>query len=128
MDESNLQETLQRIDKTIKILENDIATGEKLARLLKNQDFIDIILEGYLNRESKQLFSLLTDPSPPLSHHTPETIQQTLKGISYLKQYLGSESFEGIIMERARMAPDAIEVEQNYRLEVTSQFNELKDN
>jgi hypothetical protein len=119
MVETNLNETLKAIDAVIAERREAIKLGEALNRLMKNQDFIDVILEGYINKEAKKLFAILTDPSGK-SPYSAEKIHLMLEAISHFKGYVGTDDFEGTIMMEARRAPQDIAREEDYRKQVTA--------
>lgn len=127
MDSSNLKETLEAIDAAIAKSNAAIKRGERLKRLMKNPDFIDVILEGYIEVEAKKLFKILTDPTgaSPLSN---EEIHLKLEAISHFKGYVGTNDYEGTIEINAKRAPDEILRETNYRKEVTADYAANGDN
>ena len=119
-EESNLNETLKAIQLAITEREANIERGEKLKRLKENPDFQDVILKGYIEDVSKELFKVLTDPSGA-SPYSMETIYLKLGSISDLKAYIGTEEFKGTVQVKAEQAPLEIEREQDYRKELTAQ-------
>jgi len=124
---SNLKETLEAIDAAIATSNAAIKRGEKLKRLMKNPDFIDVILEGYIEVEAKKLFKILTDPTgaSPLSD---EEIHLGLGAISRFKGYVGTDNYEGTVEIDANRAPDEILREETYRKQVTANYAANGDN
>jgi hypothetical protein len=120
-EESNLNETLKAIQSAIAEREANIERGEKLKRLKDNPDFQDVILKGYIEDVSKELFKILTDPTGA-SPYPIETIYLKLGSISDLKAYIGTEEFKGTVQVKAEQAPLEIEREQDYRKELTAQI------
>lgn len=120
MDTSNLNETLQAIDAVIANKRKAIKRGEALKRLMKNQDFIDVILDGYIEAEARKLFSILTDPSGD-SPYTAERIDLMLEAIRHFKGYVGTDTYKGTVMIEAENAPLEIAREEDYRKQVTAE-------
>jgi len=121
MDTSNLKETLNAIDASIEGYRKAEEQGKKLKRLMKNPDFISVILEGYIDTEAKKLFKILTDPSGA-SPYSPEAIQLKLEAISHFKSVVGTDDYKGTIEIEAEQAPLDILREETYRKEVTAEF------
>ena len=111
---SNLKETLQRIDTVISEKRSAIETGKKLEALMATQNFIDVILEGFIETEAKKLFDVMVDPTGA-SPYSNEEIQLMLAGISTFKRYLANVKLE------AENAPLDIQIEEDYRTQVTSE-------
>jgi hypothetical protein len=126
MDEqSNLKETLAAIDKVIADKKAAIKRGEALERLKKNQDFIDVILSGYVKAEEIKLFNILTDPSGA-SPYSDAEITLKLSAISHFKGYIGTDDFPGTVKMEADSAPLDIDLEEQYRRSVTAEFSASK--
>lgn len=119
----NLKETLESIDTYIAEKRIDIKRGEQLQRLMKNPDFIDVIMNGYIEVEAKKLFKILTDPTGA-SPYSPEETQMKLSSISDFKGYVGTEDYPGTVMMDAQRAPFEIEREENERIRVTADYAE----
>ena len=117
---SELNITLKRIDDYIETQEQAIKRGKALERLIKNQDFIDVILEGYIEVEARKLFKILTDPTGA-SEYTNEQIHLKLAAISHFKEYVGTDDFKGTIKIEALMAPAKIAGELQERVNVTAE-------
>ena len=118
---SNLRETLDAIDLVIEARKADIKLGEKLARLMANTDFIDVILEGYIGSEERKLFQILTDPSGS-SPYSNDQVMLKLASISDFKGYIGTKDFPGTVKMAAINAPSIIDREELYRKEATAQY------
>ena len=118
---SNLRETLDAIDLVIEARKADIKLGEKLARLMANTDFIDVILEGYIGSEERKLFQILTDPSGS-SPYSNDQVMLKLASISDFKGYVGTKDFPGTVKMAAINAPSIIDREELYRKEATAQY------
>jgi len=123
MEQSTLNETLEAIDAVIAKKKAAIKRGERLARLMKNEDFIDVILDGYIETEARKLFTILTNPSGE-SPYSPEEIQLKLEAISHFKGYVGTEDYLGTVMMEAKKAPLEIAREEDYRKQVTADAEE----
>ena len=122
MEQSNLAETLQRIDAVITEKKAAIKLGEDLKFLMSNPQFKRVILDGYIDIEAKKLFNVLVDPSG-VSPFSAEVIQLKLEAISHLKGYIGTPDFPGAIEAEAEQAPMDIYREEEYRKEVTATFD-----
>ncbi len=122
MEQSNLTETLERIDAVIAEKKAAIKLGEDLKFLKSNPQFQRVIMDGYIDTEAKKLFDILVDPSG-VSVYSAETIQLKLEAISHLKGYIGTPGFTGAIEIEASNAPMEIYREEEYRKEVTSTFD-----
>jgi len=119
MANANLNDTLKEIDAAIERYKADMKMGEALERLKKNEDFQNIILNGYMEVEAEKLFNILIDPSGA-SPYSEETIKLKLAAISHLRSFIGTEKFEGTIEMNAKRAPLAIAKEEDFRLEITA--------
>jgi len=119
MDETTLKEDLQKIDQVIELHKGKLEDGKKLERLMKNQDFIDLILVGYFEQEAQKLFKILTDPTGA-SPYAEETIRLKLASISDFRGYVGTEDYPGTIKIAAEAAPQIILKEELYRNELTA--------
>ena len=120
-DKSILNDTLKAIQSAVAEREADIERGKKLKRLKSDPDFQDVILNGYLAEEASKLFKILTDPTGA-SPYSNETIMRKLASISDLKQFIGTEEFQGTVEINAEQAPQAIESELDYRKELTAEM------
>lgn len=122
MDEqSTLNETLKRIETVIAGYREDIELGKDLIALKNNPHFQRVIMSGYIDKEAKKLFNILTDPTGA----TPYTAEQThlrLEAISHFKSYVGTEDYPGTVMMDAQQAPLKIEKEEAYRKELTAEY------
>lgn len=111
---SNLNETLEKIDTVISEKRLAIEKGKKLEDLMNTPNFIDVILDGFINDEAKRLFDIMVDPTGA-SPYTNEEIQLKLAGISTFKKYLADIKLE------AERAPVDILIEDDYRKQVTAE-------
>jgi len=121
METSNLNKQLKAIDKAIEDFKSDIERGKALTRLMANQDFKDVILDGYFEAEANKLFNILVDPTGA-SPYSNEEIQLKLAAISHFKSYVGTTDFRGTIEMDAERAPSLLMGEEAYRNEVTADF------
>lgn len=118
---NNLIDTLKEIDAEISINQSAIKLGADLEALKKDPKFISVIVNGYIDTESKKLFKILTDPSGA-SPYSQEKILLKLEAISDFIGYIGNEEFLGTVLTDAKIAPDAIAREREYRKEVTAEY------
>ncbi len=119
MDITNLKEDLEKIDNLIEEHKGKIERGKALDRLMKNEDFKAVILDGYFEAESQKLFKILTDPTGA-TPYTEETIRMKLASISDFKGYVGTGDYPGTIKIEAEAAPGIILREELYRNELTA--------
>ena len=115
MEETNLNEQLEAIDKRIAELKNAEELGKALERLHENEDFKKVILDAYLEKEAERLFGVLVAPST-LKRDVMQNIQDKLSSIRNVKQFFG------VLLQNAHMAPSQIAEEEDYRKEVTEYF------
>lgn len=123
MPNGNLKDTLKQIDEYIETQQEAIERGKMLERLMKNPDFIEVILNGYIEVEAQRLFTILTDPTGA-SPYTAEQIQHKLGSISDLKGYVGTKDYPGTIKIEAEQAPLNIAREEDERVRVTAAAND----
>jgi hypothetical protein len=113
MAETNLKTELADIDSRIATLNKNIELGEALKKLHQNEDFKNVILEGYMDDEAERIFKVLVDPSHNLKRDIMENLMDKLMAIRSIKQYFGT------ILINAAMAPEEIKNEEEYRKETT---------
>jgi hypothetical protein len=113
MAETNLKTELADIDSRIATLRKNIELGEALQKLHENEDFKNVILEGYMDDEAERIFKVLVDPSHNLKRDIMENLMDKLMAIRSIKQYFGT------ILINAAMAPEEIKNEEEYRKETT---------
>ena len=123
MDTSNLKDTIERIDEFIAAKKVAVKRGEMRDSLMRNPEFIEVILNGYIKVEEEKLFKILTDPSGE-SEYSDVQVQMKLDSIRDFKRYVGTENYSGTVRDEARRAPDEIFREEQYRKEVTATFAE----
>lgn len=120
MAEANLNEEvkneLQEIDARIEELNAKIRLADDLEELHKDERFIRVMIDGYFGAEAHRVFELLTTPTP-LKRDQIENIEDKLSAIRNVKQYYQT------ILINARTAPEQIEEERQYRLEITARHS-----
>lgn len=119
MSNDNLNTTLEAIDKFIAEKHEAINLGKKLERLMGNQDFQDVILNGYIEAESQLLFNVLTTPTD--KELDESLILQKLQSIRDLKGYVGAGDYPCAIKIEAERAPLDIAGEEEERQRVTAE-------
>ena len=119
MADANLQETLEEIERSIANEEAKIKRGEALERMVRTDDFQLVITEGYLEAEAERLFAILTTP-PGNRKDVLDTTHDKLSALRHFKEYIGTETYPGIVRREAENAPDAIAQNIEYRGELTS--------
>lgn len=119
MAEANLEKNdefkkeLAEIDERIENLKKSIQRKEYLEELHEDHRFIEIIVDGYFEREAERIFQILTTPNP-LSREKMENLMDKLTAIRNMKEY-----FRTLILE-GQMAPDQITEEEEFRKEITA--------
>lgn len=121
VDTTNLTDTLKQIDSYIAEKKFDIAQGEKLKRLMKDSDFLDVIINGYFESEAQKLFNILTNPGID-TVYTKDEITHRLAGISHFREYVGTEGKPGTLEIAASAAPSLIAREEDERARVTAVY------
>lgn len=71
------------LESVIKDNKLDAELGDSIEKLLRNSDFRNVVINGYLREEAIRLVHLLTDPN-----HDRASIQSQLDSISNFKKYL----------------------------------------
>ena len=125
MDSSNLQETLKAIDAVIIEKQIAIELGKDLEELKKDPRFQRVIMDGYINTESKKLFEILTNPTGE-SCYSIERVHLGLAAISHFKGYVGTDEYEGTVFTEAKHALGELQREQDFREQETASSNEIE--
>lgn len=107
--------TIEDLDYTINAEKFLLGKAQAVARLLENEDFKDLIMEGYLKTFALEQVSMLTHPACQ-SSDKQATIQSNIHATAALKEFLdnvlvrGEESTQAIIaheQEKERMYEEA---------------------
>ena len=112
-DNANLKKELKDIDNRIDTLKKNIALGKDLESLHEDERFINVILKAYLEAEAERIFGVLTDSSHNLKRDVMENLMDKMTSVRNIKQFFATT------LMNASMAPEEIETEEAYRLEVT---------
>jgi len=112
MDLSNLNETLNNIEDYKKSQQEAIRLGTCLEVLMKDQNFKDVILNGYVEVRTDELFKTLMDYN---SEELPEDVWKEINSIKGLTHYL-----ETIRINKAN-APENIHRNDLERIRVTAE-------
>ena len=123
-DKSELDTELERIDNFIAEAKEAIEKGKALERLMCNEDFTNIIVDGYFESEARKLFDILIDPTGA-SPYSEEQINSMLAGISHFRGYIGTGQYPGTIRTEAERAPLDIIKEEEYRIQVTAEWSKV---
>lgn len=91
---TNLVSEIEEIDKDISEKQKIANRYKALERLMVNQDFIDVILNGYLKENAEKIFVQLTLPSSYRSI-SKEECEEGLSAIRSLNKYIGGDNFVG---------------------------------
>ena len=91
---TNLVSEIEEIDKDISEKQKIANRYKALERLMVNQDFIDVILNGYLKENAEKIFVQLTLPS---SYRTisKDECEEVLSAVRSLNKYIGVDNFVG---------------------------------
>ncbi len=110
---SDFKKELKAIDDRIGELTEKIELGKAFVRLSdESQDFQNVIMDSYLEKESERLFGLLVTPSA-LKRDQMENISDKLAAIRNIKQFFGT------VLIEANMAQEQIDEENDFRQELT---------
>lgn len=80
---------LHEVEITIQEAKNAVTTMEALIRLRKNNDFKQVIEEGYLKNEAVRLVWSRSEPGRQTEELQHE-MNKMIDGVGYLRQYLNS--------------------------------------
>ena len=89
------------IETTLEEFDMNVEKAKKLFRLLDNQDFIDIITEGYIEKDAERLGGLLTTSNKKVEEKTEQIVEMLIakrylrKWIKYKTAELGNYLVEG---------------------------------
>lgn len=115
-DNSTLDETkleLAAIDDRIGVLKENLKLAEDLEWLHNTEQFQNVILGAYLEKESERIYGVLIDPTHRLKRDVMENLMDKLTSVRSIKQFFGT------LMTNASMASEQIEEEEAHRLTVT---------
>lgn len=104
---TNKEEEIQSVNNEIEYNQVFVSRYKALERLLKNQDFIDVIFDGFIKENSEQIFKQLL---LPINMRTidKETCNSTLDAISMLNKYIGVDTLNGDLYYQAVRSKDRI--------------------
>ena len=123
MGDTNLIATLAEIDAYIEQEKVAIERGKQLDALMQNENFVDVIINGYLKEEAERLFKQLTDPAG-IPVQQAESVQLRLEAINHFKRYIGDKNYLGMVQMKAKQAPSNIQINEDYRKQVTAEAAE----
>lgn len=115
-DSSNLTEELTDVDNYIKEQNDLIQTGKYLEELQSSKAFQNVIVQGYVEAETKKLFNLLLTSNDA----DRDLILKKIDAIKYFKEYV--ESVETL----AIAAPSNIKETQLVRDELIHNQNTIR--
>lgn len=117
----NLNEELikerQRLDSEISYHESVIARYNSLQNLLRNKDFVDLILNGFIKDKSQEIFKQLILPKDRRLI-SEEDSKNTLEAISMLNKYIGYDGIPGDIYYESVRSKEIVEDLRDRRLEI----------
>ncbi len=92
----NIDKQIEEIDKNLEVLEWNIARGEALDKMLSDENFKLLMIEGYLEIEANRVFGLLTHPLT-IKPDDKDSYLSQLETIKNVSRYLGSDSYKGTV-------------------------------
>jgi len=75
------------IETSLEEFDNNVERATKFMRLLDNQDFIDIISEGYIDADAERIGGLLTTTNRQVTERQ-DILFEKLKAKRYLRAYI----------------------------------------
>lgn len=99
------------IEVTVELLKKQIANKEALYRLLQNDDFKTLLLEGYIKDEAVRGTKLLGDASMRANQRAFDSTVDELKAIGLFDNHLRTVEMIGINAEEQLAAYEAMELE-----------------
>ena len=123
MELTDLQQELETIDSFIAEKQKLVKRGEQLKELMGSEAFKAVILDGYVEEESRKLFESLTNPMG-VSAYTEEETLLRIKAINHFKGYIGTRLIPGSVAMDAVKAPIDIINEEDHRKQVTAKYAE----
>jgi len=81
------------IETTLEEFDMNVEKAEKLFRLLNNQDFIDVITEGYIEKDAERLGGLLTTSNRKVEEKTDDIVKMILAK-RYLRKWIKNQTSE----------------------------------
>ena len=114
---TNLVSEIEEIDKDISEKQKIANRYKALERLMVNQDFIDVILNGYLKENAEKVFAQLTLPS---SYRTisKDECEEVLSAVRSLNKYIGVDNFVGDLYYDGTKAIEDIKSLNEYKKQI----------
>jgi len=97
-EELDLEQVEQEIEVSIEAAKGAVDRKNKIAKMFDDDDFKEIVEEGYFKNEAARLVSLLTDPEFAGEERQTE-LKNDMLGISSFRQYLLNMHRIGVQME-----------------------------
>lgn len=110
-------DVIQEIEANIKQSKQIVELGNSLERLIHNQDFKKVIMDGYFKQEAIRLVHLKSDASMQ-KPETQSSINKQMDAIGSLNQYFQ------VISHQASLAVKAISADEEARDEILAEGNE----
>ena len=107
-EELNIDKRIEEIDISIEAQKTMVTRAEALERLLTNDDFKLVMIDGYLDIEANRVFNLLTSPRVTKSEETASYLSQ-LDTIKDIARYLGDGDYPGTVAIQGANAKKAID-------------------
>ncbi len=108
------EQALAEIDEGIKIAKSVIKRRDDLDSLFLDERFQNVILDGYLEVESKRIFELLIDPTHNLKRDVMENLMDKMTSVRNVKQYFR------VIKQSGNAASEQLDEAEQYRIKINS--------
>ena len=119
----NLTEELNNIDIYIAEQNKCIDAGKQLEALKASEGFQNVIINGYIEKESARLFEELMS----IGDIDSEDILKRIDSIKHFKEYIGTSTRKGKVEMLAVAAPGNIEANRLVRVELSSNQHTLEE-
>jgi len=114
---SNLKQELKEIDDKIAELEEFVKLGEAVGRLIVNEDYIKVFVDGFFDSERDRIAGVLTTPNS-FDRGQLNIFMEKLASIRHAKEYIK------VCMINYDTAMQRIEDEKEYRKKVTARYSQ----
>ena len=101
------------IEVTLEGLRTQVTNKERLHRLLQNDDFKELILEGYIKNEAVRGTKLLGDPAMRANQRAFDSTVDQLKAIGLFDNHLRTVEQVGLMAQDQIKAYESMELEED---------------
>ena len=117
-EELNIDEKLKEIDESNEQLQKSIDLYKDMQELVKDERFIRVVKEGYLDAYATELFTQLV--SPKINEMNENIIMNDLMVIKGFNRYFGDVTQPGALANKANFAKNEIKANEAFKLELMS--------